>query len=443
MKILKKITLLSTIVTKQVQKYNFPVETATCNSIIFTSNQSIVFQPFSGGDGSEENPYLISNAEEFYNISKRNTLGESFYFKLTSNIEVDMAQMISLNQGQVTYLIKEFYGNLDGDGYQISLNANELYDMDSSYTASMTGSSSSITFNKYFALFYTVASSASLRNLQINLTVNLNSEDLSNTSAIISPLALYNYGTISGIVVNNVSIISLLATGNLNHVFIGGIAGINYGTIQNSINSSNLTYSTPQRVIIYFGYSAIALFNNVEGDYRGTISNCFNRGSVSITIGSSYDYVYISGITFNSQGSLDRVGNDGDFTVSGLNSTTSYTAYLTGIALLSSGGSISYSYNNGQFASLQGNVSLNVAGIAYTISGGTINTLVDTQSNALVSVSRIRPTDLGRNYASLSSGTTAISFEELTQTQIDCGNGYYLNIQRASDGSYFANISNS
>lgn len=405
------------------------------NSVSYTG-ASVVFDLFSGGNGSPLTPYLISTEEDFYNISKRNVSDEVFYFRFTANIEIDFANMVDIvetdNGSEANFLIEEFYGNLDGDGYRLIFAADTLLDMDNPYSANITGLSS-LTFTKYFALFETIAPSATISNL--NLYMDIDITDLDSTYALIAPLALYNYGAISGVNVNGLTISRLTGERNANYIFIGGIVALNYGTIENSYNNSDITFSMPQRLPLYMGYAGIALFNLSEGDYVGTISNSFNTGNLNITASTNNVNIYGSGIVINNAGILERVGNNGNFTIDG---TVSCAAYFTGVALYSEGGSLSYCYNNGQFTGST-SASLYSAGIAYTLNGGTINYLVDTQGYALAVISRSSPTDTGTNYAGVSSGTTVINAVELTTVTIDCGGGYYLRIQ-GSSGSYVASI---
>ena len=67
---------------------------------------------FAGGVGTESSPYLISSAEELYNISELATemlAGQAFYFKQTAHIEI--------LKTAATY----FRGGYDGGNYKISV----------------------------------------------------------------------------------------------------------------------------------------------------------------------------------------------------------------------------------------------------------------------------------------------------------------------------------
>ena len=399
-------------------------------TINFVSGAPIDYDLFSGGDGSQSNPYLIANAEDFYDISKRNTTSEQFYFRLTTNIEIDFNQMVSIVDGQTTFLIKEFNGSLDGGGYSITLSATELYAMDEAYSDSITGLGT-VNFNSYFALFQTISTGATVSNLALNLDIRAT---LDNTNALISPLALENFGQISNITVSSITLSRISGSGSANNVFIGGIVSINYGTIENSVNNASLAMSLPQRVQLNLGYGAIALINASEGLNTGSITNCYNNGDISLTIRTDNTSIYASGIVLNNYGSLNKVGNNGDFSLS--SSQYSGVAYFTGIALLSdtsTAETISYCFNNGTFTNGSSRASMIATGIIYSLSSGTINTFVDTQGNALVRTIRIMPTDIGTNYASVGADTSGLNTTSPVATTINCGDGYSLRITASSD----------
>ena len=392
----------------------------------------IEFDLFSGGNGSENNPYRIANAEDFYNISRRNSLEQSFYFILTADITLDQDRLIVDGEP----LIKGFYGSLDGDGFGLTLNATQLLTLTQDYSTSLPGLSG-LSFSKYFALFESLSPSSTVTDLELNLVVNITSLD--GSDVLISPLTLYNYGQIYNVRVNSITITRLQGSGNSNDIFLAGIASVNYGQIVNCNNYADFSYNMPQQVNINFAYAGIASINASLDGYVGEIENCFNSGDVELRARQSNINVYASGITLVNSSVLNKVGNDGNFTLS---SSVSCAVYFTGVTITSTNGDLSYCYNNGTFTSPTGaSVTSYFAGIAYSLSSGTINYLVDTASNALVRISPISPSaDLGTNYASVGSGTVStISTIAITSASINCGDGYILRIQSTSDG-YTASI---
>ena len=134
-------------------------------------------------------------------------------------------------------------------------------------------------------------------------------------------------------------------------------------------------------------------------------------------------------------GSINKAGNDSNFTISSSASVTSSQAFFTGISLSSAGGSLSYCYNNGVFTNQSNNVQTSFAGISYLISNGSIRYLVDTKGNKLVDSCTNAPADYGVNYSSVGSGTSSkITTTALVATEISCGDDYFLKIQEVSGG---------
>ncbi len=396
-------------------------------AVNYTSG-NIEYTLFSGGDGTEEDPYRISTDEDFYNISKRNVDGGQFYFILTNNITIDNDML-----EQDGHLIMEiFYGNLDGNDYTITINADRMYDFEG-YRENITGIGT-ISFEQYFSIFREIALNASINNVNIDFIIDTTT--LEGSNLIISPLALENYGSLNNITISNISLTRLQGSGTINNVFVGGIVGINYGTISSSSNNASFTYNMPQLLNVNFGYGAIAVINTSEAGNSGVISNTFNNGNVSVNVQRANVNIYLSGIVINNYSSLSMVGNNGNFTQL---STVTNASYFTGISLLSNGGSISYAFNNGLFTS-SSSTSQNFAGISYTLESGQINYLADTSGYAIARISQSSPQDNGVNYASVSSGTVSnISTSSLGQVDIDIGNGYHFIISLVNE-SYFATI---
>ena len=396
--------------------------------------QIVRYSLFAGGNGTQSNPYKIESAEQFYDIAKRNHIDQKFYFQLTDNITIGFSEMMNDDS---SLLMPTFYGSLDGDGYQISITADRLLDM-SNYSFAVDGMISNVTFNKYFALFESIASGAEVSDLKLGLDINYRS--LNGDNALVAPLALYNYGSLNGVETSSFGISYLTGQSSANNIFVGGIVGINLGSIENCKNSASFTYNMTQRLNMNFGYAGIAVVNASQGGTNGSIRNSFNSGNKEIVVGLSNSVVYGSGITLYNTGIIERCGNDGNITLSAGVGVTTSTGYLTGIATTSSSGSILNCFNNGQLLSSSGSLSLNVAGISYSLNNGSIKGLVDTRGYALVRSCRYAPADGGYNYTVQGSGTNSnITTSTITATDFDCGNGYRMYI-RSVTGGYQASI---
>lgn len=396
-----------------------------------TFDGSVTPSLYSGGNGTELNPYLISNSTDFYNIFMRNSANERYYFALNSNIEVNIADMITHveeNGGSADDILS-FYGHLSGNGNTITINATSLMDMQSSYSKVITGlGNDSIVFDKYVALFHTLDSQASIEDLNINFNINLSMQNATN--AILSSLVLYNYGTISGVTLSSVNIAGLSTTAlSVSNIMVGGIAGINLGDIVEARDNASFTYNAGSRYI-RFGYGGIAAFNDViEGD-AGRIIYSFSQGNKTVNIQSANAIALLSGIAINNYSLISSSGNSGNFTVTNSGSVSSFTVYVSGITILNSNGSLNYLYNTGTFTRAQVGT-VYASAISYSVVGGTVNTLVDTTSSPLVVSCTIAPTIQGSLYADQSAGTNPNLPTEALPTQsttITTDQGYVFRI---------------
>ena len=410
------------------ERYDGVIELYLFSQAIYYSQGGINFDLFSGGDGSQENPYRISSEEDFYNIAKRNNQDEQFYFVLTRDLVIDNDMLISSG----LHTMGTFYGILDGNNYSLTITADRLYEMDT-YRDSITGLNS-IDFTSYFSLFEQIDRTAHISDLEINFVVDTSA--LSGSNVILSPLALRNYGSLDNITISSIQVTRLRGTGTINNVFMGGIVGINYGSISNSNNNADLSYNMQSQLNINFGYGAIAVFNTSSSGNRGSIVNSFNNGDVNINVRQQSVNVYISGVVINNYSQLSMVGNNGNFTQT---SSVSCAVYFTGVALYSYGGEISYAFNNGSFEASQ-MASNNNAGIVYTLYSGQINYLADTKGYAIARICQSSPVDYGENYCFVNSGTdSSLSTVELSAVNIEIGDGRYFVITY-DNGQYTASI---
>jgi len=91
-------------------------------TILVLLSTCFCYPQFAGGDGSEESPFLISEATHLNNV--RNYLGESNsskYFKQTANISLAAyTNWIPIGSLGSPVYYSSFYGTYDGDGYQIN-----------------------------------------------------------------------------------------------------------------------------------------------------------------------------------------------------------------------------------------------------------------------------------------------------------------------------------
>ena len=153
------------------------------------------------GGGTEDNPYLVTTAEQLQKIPKVDLLHTTIYFKLAQNIDL---------QGIYWEPIPSFTGYFDGDDKTISnLHVNTNYNEEPIYAG-------------LFGVNY-----GTIENLTINGSIY--ADDPSVSAGFV---AAVNQGTIYNVQVSGEI--------NVNQgEYIGMIAGCNSGTIDSCVVSSN------------------------------------------------------------------------------------------------------------------------------------------------------------------------------------------------------------
>lgn len=198
---------------------------------------------FLGGNGTEENPYLISTKVHLNNVRKY----LDAHFKMVADIEFtkdDFAEGGDFyNEGQGWEPIgtdesSAFTGVFDGDGHTIAWLICHRSSKSNSVYAGVFG------YNK-----------GHIRNL--------------------------------GIIDGDISAQSVSIFSNLN-AYAGGIVGFNagHGTISNCYNTGSVN------ALVFYSSSRIDVFNThaggIVGCNNGMVTNCYNIGSVNATISTSF-----------------------------------------------------------------------------------------------------------------------------------------------------------
>lgn len=380
---------------------------------------------FSGGNGSEKSPYLISNLVQFANVSQRNMKGEKFYFKLVNDIEVD----ISCFKNETKALLKDFYGVIDGNGHTIKINVtsfNTIEETDNKYKMSITGIGD-VEFSSYSSLFYSLAQDSEIKNLKISYNISIN--NFKNNNVIISPLALFSYGSVTNVKVSDTAITNINGNG-INTIMLAGLVGVNYGKVSQCSNTSSFSYTLSQGFNVSFAYAGLVGQNGTKTTQTGLISNCFNSGDKLISVTVSNTKIVLSGICLINNGKISLCGNDCNFETSAKGNVTSYNVYMAGIALSSTGSknSLEFVYNNATLSKSGSVGTIYSSAISHNISNGVINTLVSTVKMPLVREcnSNTKPTDKGTNYVESGSGTVDnIKTKSLDEVTINCGTTGY------------------
>lgn len=227
---------------------------------------------FTEGDGTKENPYLISTPEQFRYIDVYEALGQSCYYKLTQDIAfkptVLEGDAIGFNLGQMS----SFSGHLDGDGHVVS----------------------NITIhdpNGYLALFQNITSGATISNITFDAT-DLKTWSMPSGDNImhekgghVALLAYTNHGTIDNVHITN-SKIEAVKDG------AAALVSLNYGTVSNCTVDRATTITGVNEV------GGIVIYN------EGTVANCINNASVT---GSKF----VGGIVGRNTGKVTMCQNTG------------------------------------------------------------------------------------------------------------------------------------
>lgn len=208
---------------------------------------------FAGGNGSENNPFLIANAEQLHRVREH----LNGHFRLIGNIDLS-----SYSSGSgwtpIGSATTPFKGSFDGSGYKISkLKMN--------------------TSNNYVGLFGEVASNAVIKN------VLLEDVDIKGTNDV-GGIAGKSHGTIMNSIVS----------GQLNgQNRVGGLAGSHSGTISNSYATVELSASNYVGGLIGWNESS------------GTISHSYSASKVN---GDNY----LGGLVGNLSGTVNHSYYDKD-----------------------------------------------------------------------------------------------------------------------------------
>ncbi len=235
---------------------------------------------FSGGDGSESNPYLVSDLEQLKKVGNNSTK----HFKQISNINGNYETFEVMGASDVP-----FKGHYDGNGYKI-LN---LVIKD--------------------AIFYQLEKDCIIENMvfegcSVSSSINYN----------VGVLAKYNSGTVTnctfnkctvivngeknraGIVcgsndengnIKNCSIVDCIVSATGTSCYAGGICGYNNGKIVSS-SGNKMDISASNGGYTAIGAGGVAGYNDTEG----FISFCDTDGTITSTVTSWDSYSYAGGI---------------------------------------------------------------------------------------------------------------------------------------------------
>ena len=325
---------------------------------------------FSSGDGSEGNPYIITNSEQFENIK----------YRPLSHMRIDQSVTeLTINNWST---IENFGGNLIG--YNASGNV---------YPVIKINKISPIVTSQrvYSAMFKNITSDASIKNVKfefVNLQVYLSNGNAYNVPIEMASLAISNNGYLhnidlagsmigfswysvifGGAVVNNAGMLSnIKTTQNISiksntssandGLFAGGIAYSNANIITNSLSSLTINLNeittTKQRKVAGVAYNNTGLIINT--DFNGKITAWDMAGIAFNNTYGSNDIVLIqqyvgddnpTSATYKG-GTILGCSNTGNFIYyydSRCSQEETNAAYIGGIVAVNKGGKIGACYS--------------------------------------------------------------------------------------------------
>lgn len=238
---------------------------------------------FAGGSGAADNPFLIANETHLRNIQK---ISMGACYKLKSDVNILSSEWIPIGGDYyITNKATEFKGSFDGNGKKI----NNLR-----RTLDITEKSNRF----YFGLFLHIGPTAKIKNLTLDrVAIKMDGPDKNNSSTrvFIGALAGVVRGTVENVTVNGECFYSICTNGS---AFVGSIAGYAYkgAVISNCKNNASITagrYTSAAGGIV--GYSVGA-----------RIMYCKNFGSVLSRCTYFGGYARAGGIV-----GLQYNGNDG------------------------------------------------------------------------------------------------------------------------------------
>lgn len=230
---------------------------------------------FAGGDGTEENPYLINTTTQLKII---NDLPDMNY-KLIGDLDLSNVSWVTVGtQGD------NFSGTFDGNYHKIINAKSTLFDKNNGTIKNLVveDTTSNIINSNYGTIY--------------NCSVSGKSGALNNAKGL-----LVNYN--SGLVANCCTYGSIEASASGGTCNAGGIIGENDGELINSYSTASLNGSSASHDVFdpishsYYGKDGVLRIGNIVGQNKvGSIKNCYGVGIIKNKYGyhSFYGHEYIS-----------------------------------------------------------------------------------------------------------------------------------------------------
>lgn len=250
---------------------------------------------FSGGNGSENNPFLVGSIAKFENIVRYPTA----HFKQTNDFDYEYSSAKSMFTKDA-----QFNGVYDGNGktFKNLLSGNSLFDY-----VGETGEIRNVnivdsSFSSYGAL---------VRNNYgkiLDCEIDANVTRTSDSTLYIGIICSKNYGLIMNCTVSGA--IAGTETKANTEIRVGGVAGVNSGKIVNTVSNVNVSGTTQTADGYANTYVGGIAGDNLSG---GFIQNCEATGSVYSR--QPNDRAKSGGIVGNNEGQIINCIYTGESTV--------------------------------------------------------------------------------------------------------------------------------
>ena len=286
---------------------------------------------YESGDGTQDNPYVIANSEQFAYFAQQLTagVGVDAYYELTADLELTSKNWET---------IPEFEGNFNGNGHTIV------------YTIKDTIVDNSSCYGLFGEMDGTIS------NLKVSGDIQLSSTRM-RQYVYIGGLCGYLGGTVTHC--DSDVEIRCDADATVIRPMIGGVVGaLDGGTVEYSSYSGCVHWdaTSPNNSNVRAG--------GIVGEiFEGTVSKCFNVGSITV---NCYSTAYTGGIvgrvyTFNvpATTTIDNCYNTGSVSAACVNENA-YTGGISGYLdahFTNTGSSVSGCYSTGSLTSSTNNVS--------------------------------------------------------------------------------------
>ncbi len=263
---------------------------AESNGINFISLNDIDIT-FAGGDGSEENPYLVATAEQLNAV--RNDL--SAHYKQIADIDlsvyaswVPIGAEVDKSEDNILKDPISFKGTYNGQNYKI------LNMTITSPNYKWVGLFGSLETGKDLP---TLISNLKLENVNINLDMqSIDYENNGSDGHILSVGGIAGSATRYSSYYSKCSIINCEVTGSIKvvncyDVYAGGIVG--YGDVLNSVNKADIYIESNRTHRVWESRASCGGITGQTESVNGEITNCINFGNIDVTAGG---FVYCGGI---------------------------------------------------------------------------------------------------------------------------------------------------